>query len=309
MAHTHSPAHGAGVSHTHHHHDHGTPGSITFAIAVLLNVGFVAAEAVVGTIAGSLALVADAGHNLSDVLGLLLAWGAVLLAKRRPTGRRTYGMRRATILASLANAVVLLVAVGGIVWEALRRFAEPQPVAGELVLWTAAAGILINGATALLFAAGRKGDLNTRGAFLHMAADAGVSLGVVVSGLAIMLTGWGWLDPATSLVVAAVILWGTWGLLRESVDLALDAVPHGVDAGSIDSYLRALPGVGSVHDLHVWALSTTETALTAHLVVPTCQDGDALLRLARGELHDRFGIEHATLQVETLDCAHCCRRS
>jgi cobalt-zinc-cadmium efflux system protein len=304
MAHAHHHAHG----HSHAHH-HGTPGSRTFAVAVVLNLGFVAAEALVGTLAGSLALVADAGHNLSDVLGLLLAWGAVLLARRRPSARHTYGMRRGTILAALANAVVLLVAVGGIVWEALRRFGEPQPVAGELVLWTAAAGILINGATALLFAAGRKGDLNTRGAFLHMAADAAVSLGVLLSGLAIALTGMSWLDPATSLVVAAVILVGTWGLLRESVDLALDAAPQGVDTAGIQRYLGGLPGVGGVHDLHVWALSTTETALTAHLVVPTDQDGDRLLRQVRADLHDRFGIEHATLQLETADCDHCCGRT
>jgi cobalt-zinc-cadmium efflux system protein len=297
------------MAHTHHHgHSHGTPGSRTFALAVTLNLGFVAVEALVGTFAGSLALVADAGHNLSDVLGLLLAWGAVLLARRQPSGRHTYGMRRATILAALVNAVVLLVAVGGIVWEALRRFGDPQPVAGNLVLWTAAAGIVVNGATALLFAAGRESDLNTRGAFLHMAADAGVSLGVLLSGLAIIVTGAAWLDPATSLVVAAVILVGTWGLLRESLDLALDAAPQGMDTGGIRSYLRDLPGVGGVHDLHVWALSTTETALTAHLVVGSPHDGDDLLRRARAELHDRFGIEHATLQVETADCDHCCGR-
>lgn len=307
-SHAHGHGHGTGASHTPHHHHHGTPGGRTFAAAVLLNLGFVAAEATVGTISGSLALVADAGHNLSDVLGLLLAWGAVALARRRPTQTHTYGLRRGTILAALANAVVLLVAVGGIVWEAVRRFAEPEPVAGQLVLITAAVGIVVNGATALMFAAGRKGDLNTRGAFLHMAADAAVSLGVVLSGLAIALTGWAWIDPATSLVVAAIILIGTWGLLRESLSLALDAAPPTVDTGGIRAYLGGLPGVGGVHDLHIWALSTTETALTAHLVVAPGHGGDALLRQAREDLHDRFGIEHATLQLEGADCDHCCGR-
>ncbi|MEN9935210.1 MAG: hypothetical protein RLZZ387_1789 [Chloroflexota bacterium] len=303
MAHHH---HGHGSGHGHHHHS--TPGGRTFALAVLLNLVFVLAEAVAGYVSGSLALVADASHNLSDVLGLLLAWGAVVLARRRPTGRHTYGLRRATILAALANAVTLLVVVGGIAWEAVRRFSEPQPVAGQLVIWTAAAGIVINGATALLFAAGRKGDLNTRGAFLHMAADAAVSLGVVVSGIALALTGWAWIDPAVSLVVAGIILWGTWGLLRESLDLALDAAPQGVSTSDISSYLRTLPEVSGVHDLHVWALSTTETALTAHLVVPPERANDTLLRQVRSDLHDRFGIEHATLQLEAADCDKCCTR-
>ncbi|HWQ12809.1 MAG TPA: cation diffusion facilitator family transporter [Roseiflexaceae bacterium] len=294
--------------HGHHHHHHGEAAGRAFAIGVLLNIAFVAAEAAAGYLSGSLALIADAGHNLSDVLGLLLAWGAALLARRRPSGRHTYGMRRATILAALANAVTLLVVVGGIAWEALRRFGEPQPVAGALVIGTAAAGILVNGATALLFLAGRTRDLNVRGAFLHMAADAGVSLGVVVSGLAMLLTGWAWLDPAVSLAVAGVILVGSWGLLRESVDLALDAVPQGVDASRIRAYLGGLPDVRGVHDLHVWALSTTETALTAHLVVAAGHSGDGLLHQIRSDLHDRFGVEHATLQVETLDCERCCGR-
>ena len=300
-------------------HDHGAGGSghshapanysRAFAIGVALNVGFVVVEAAFGFLSGSLALVADAGHNLSDVLGLLLAWGASILVRRRPTLRRTYGLRRSSILAALLNAVFLLLAIGAIGWEALARFAHPAPVAGGTVIWVALIGIVINGATALLFFSGRKGDLNIRGAFLHMAADAGVSLGVVIAGLAILLTGWPWLDPAVSLAIVAIIFVGTWGLLRDSVNLALDAVPEGIDAAAVGDYLAALPGVAAVHDLHIWAMSTTETALTAHLVIPRAGDGDALLARASAELHDRFGIEHPTLQVERGDPAHPCARA
>ncbi|MGN6699615.1 MAG: cation diffusion facilitator family transporter [Thermomicrobiales bacterium] len=299
MAHAHG--------HQHHGHSHG-PASYgrAFAIGMALNIGFVIIEAVYGKLAGSLALVADAGHNLSDVLGLGLAWGAAVLAQRRPTARRTYGLRRTSILAALANAIILLVAVGGIAWEAIRRLQTPDHVGGVTVIWVAAIGIVVNIGTALLFLRGRHTDLNIRGAFLHMAADAAVSLGVVLAGIAIVLTGQGWIDPAVSLAIVVVILAGTWGLLRDSVNLALDAVPEQIDVAAVESYLRALPQVQDVHDLHIWAMSTTETALTAHLVRPASALDDGLLARASAELHDRFGIEHATLQVETGDPAHPC---
>ncbi|MGN6755820.1 MAG: cation diffusion facilitator family transporter [Thermomicrobiales bacterium] len=299
MAHAHG--------HQHHGHSHG-PASYgrAFAIGMALNIGFVIIEAVYGKLAGSLALVADAGHNLSDVLGLGLAWGAAVLAQRRPTVRRTYGLRRTSILAALANAIILLVAVGGIAWEAIRRLQTPDHVGGVTVIWVAAIGIVVNIGTALLFLRGRHTDLNIRGAFLHMAADAAVSLGVVLAGIAIVLTGQGWIDPAVSLAIVVVILAGTWGLLRDSVNLALDAVPEQIDVAAVESYLRALPQVQDVHDLHIWAMSTTETALTAHLVRPASALDDGLLARASAELHDRFGIEHATLQVETGDPAHPC---
>ena len=289
----------------HHHEPQGGSGR-AFALGVALNLGFVAVEAGMGVIAGSIALLADAGHNLSDVLGLLLAWGAAVLARRVPTERRTYGLRRSTTLAALLNAVLLLVAIGAIGWEALRRFHHPEPVEGWTVIWTAVAGIAVNTATALLFRKGRERDINIRGAFLHMAADAGVSLGVVLAGGLILATGWSWIDPVISLGIVAVILVGTWGLLRDSVNLALDAVPEGVDLPAIRTHLEGLPGVSQVHDLHIWGMSTTETALTAHLVRPGGQADDAFLQDAARELHDRFDIEHATLQVEAGDPAHPC---
>lgn len=290
-----------------HHHDH-APKSYgrAFAIGVGLNMAFVLIEAFYGYRAHSLALIADAGHNLSDVLGLLLAWGASILALRQPTPRRTYGLRRSSILAALINAVVLLIAIGGIAWEAVRRFSAPSSVEGGTVIWVAAIGIVINAATAWLFVAGQKEDLNIRGAFLHMAADAGVSLGVVLAGFAILATGWQWLDPVVSLIIVAVILVGTWGLLRDSVNLALDAVPENVDETRVQTYLASLPDVSDVHDLHIWGMSTTETALTAHLVLRFSNGGDALLHRVCKELHDQFGIEHATLQVETGDPAFPC---
>jgi cobalt-zinc-cadmium efflux system protein len=283
---------------TKHAHSH-APADFgrAFVIGIVLNTVFVVFEVVYGSLAKSLALVADAGHNASDVLGLLLAWGAYLVAKRRPSQKHTYGLRRSSILAALTNAVLLLIALGVIVWEAVHRLAQPAPVAGGTVIWVAALGIAVNGVTAYLFASGRKGDLNLRGAFQHMFADALVSAGVVVSGLVILLTGWNWLDPAVSLVLAAVILSGTWGLLRESLDLALDAVPEGVELSEVKSFLTAQPGVSGVHDLHVWGMSTTETALTAHLVVPGGLRDEDLQHL-RHELHEHFGVEHATLQIE-----------
>ena len=297
MTHDHAAHEHAGHSHGHGHNHAPADFGRAFLIGTLLNMAFVIAEVVYGTLAKSLALVADAGHNASDVLGLLLAWGAYLVAKRRPSQKHTYGLRRSSILASLTNAVLLLVALGAIIWEAVHRFSQPAPVAGGTVIWVAALGIAINGLTAYLFASGRKGDLNLRGAFQHMLADAVVSAGVVVAGIVILFTGWNWLDPLVSLVLAAVILYGTWGLLRESLDLALDAVPESVDLNEVKSFLTAQPGVSGVHDLHVWGMSTTETALTVHLVVP---DGlqDEHLQHLRHELHEQFGVEHATVQIE-----------
>ncbi len=287
--------------HSHHHGpvDH----NAAFAIGVTLNLLFVVTEAVFGVFAHSLALLADAGHNLSDVFGLLLAWGASYLSRRLPTVRRTYGLRRSSILAALFNALFLLIAIGGIAWEAVRRFGDPQPVQGGTVMWVAGVGIVINTATALLFMSGRKSDLNIRGAFLHMAADAAVSAGVVVAGLVMLATGWLWLDPVVSLVIAAVIFAGTWGLLRDSVNLALDAVPEGIDVPQVRRYLESLPNVVAVHDLHIWGMSTTETALTAHLVMREAVINDDLLRRAAAELREKFGIEHATLQLETAALA------
>ena len=286
----------------HHGHDHGVAGnSRSFALGMVLNLLFLVFEVAFGLRAHSLALIADAGHNLGDVLGLGLAWGATELARRPPTRRHTYGLRRGSILAALGNALLLLVAVGGISWEAIQRLMHPQPVAGETVMLVAAVGVAVNGLTALLFVAGRRRDLNVRGAFLHMLSDALISGGVVLAGIAIQITGRAWLDPAVSLAVGVVIVWGTWSLLKESLRLALDAVPEGIDLPSIEQYLESLPGVTAVHDLHVWAMSTTETALTAHLVKPDARVDDALLaRLAR-ELHDRFGIEHTTIQLECVE--------
>lgn len=299
--HDHGHAHGLGGHHHHAPKDFGR----AFAVGVILNTGFVVAEVAAGLWFGSLALLADAGHNLSDVMSLLLAWGAVALAKRQPSGRRTYGLRKATILASLANAILLLVAVGAIISEAIRRFSEPTEVAAAPVMIVAAIGVVINTATALMFMGGAKGDLNIRGAFLHMAADAAVSLAVVIGAGVIALTSLYWLDPALSLLIVAVILIGTWGLLRDSVDLALDAAPRGTDVEAVRAWLNALPGVTGVHDLHIWAMSTTETALTAHITRPENSEPDAFLHAACEGLQDRFGIGHATLQVEMGEAAHC----
>jgi cobalt-zinc-cadmium efflux system protein len=281
----------------------------TFALATALNVVFVAAEAGTGLWSHSLSLLADAGHNLSDVLGLVLAWVAVVLARRAPTSRRSYGLRKGTILASLTNAVVLLVAVGVIVSEAVRRIAHPEPIAAGPVMLVAALGVALNTGTAMLFMAGRKGDINVRGAFLHMAADAAVSAGVVISAFIISRTGWQWVDPAVGLAIAAVIVFGTWGLLRESLDMALDATPRGIDPKAVMAWLGQRPGVTEVHDLHIWAMSTTETALTAHLIRPSAETDanapDDFLHDACAGLSERFGIGHVTLQVERGDGAHC----
>ncbi len=302
-------------AHAHHGHHHHAPANYdrAFAVGVLLNVIFVGLEFSFGFFANSLALIADAGHNLSDVLGLLLAWGASVLARRLPTSKRTYGMRRASILAALGNAALLFVAVGGIAWEAVRRFANPAPVESGIVMAVAAVGIVINTITALMFMRGSHNDLNLRGAFLHMAADALVSLGVVIAGLMILMTNWLWLDPVTSLIIVAVIIWGTWGLAKESLDLALDAVPQGINPTTVRQYLLALPGVNDVHDLHIWALSTTEPALTAHLVVEDTKENNALITKVQRDLHDKFGIEHTTLQLEhdtdSRSCQGCDAKS
>jgi cobalt-zinc-cadmium efflux system protein len=304
--------HDVAHSHRHHavHHSEGRHGDRLgrrFALGVALNLGFVVLEAIYGILANSLSLLADAGHNLSDVLGLVLAWAATILARRQPTERRTYGMRKSTIMASLTNAVLLLVVSGALAWEAVRRFAAPEPVAETEVMVVAAIGVVINGATALLFAAGRERDLNIRGAFLHMAADAAISLGVVISALAIVATGWLWLDPATSLVIVAIIAVGTWSLLRDSLDLALDAVPAGIDPEAVEAYLGGLAGVTAVHDLHIWAMSTTEAALTVHLVRPGAGTDDAWLADITETLRQRFAIPHATIQVENGDGPEACR--
>jgi len=278
-----------------------------FAVGIALNLGFVLVEAAAGLLTHSLALLADAGHTLGDVLGLLLAWGAGRLALRPPSARRTYGLRRTTIFAALANAMLLLVAVGAIAMEAARRLAHPGPVAGLPVLLVAAAGMAVNGTTAWLFRAGRRHDLNLRGAFLHMAADAAVSLGVVVTGVILLFAHWWWLDPAVSLAIGAVIAIGTRGLLREALDLAMDAVPAGIDPGAVEAWLAALPGVAAVHDLHIWGMSTSEAALTVHLVVePGAFDDAALARAAAG-LRERFGIVHTTIQVGHGDPPAPCR--
>ena len=295
----------------HHTHNHGhshAPANYNraFAAGVALNVVYIVVEATYGILADSLALLADAGHNLSDVLGLLLAWGANYLSQRKPTGRHTYGWRKSTILAALTNAIILLVAMGGIAWEAVQRFSDPLPVAGKTIIIIAAIGVVINTATALLFLSGRKQDLNIRGAFLHMAADAGVSAGVVLAGVVILSTGWLWIDPAVSLIITAIILVGTWGLLRDSFNLALDAVPAGIDPEAVKSYLSDLPGVIDVHHLHIWAMSTSENALTVHLHKPDASDDDSLIEQAGRELRERFGIEHITIQWERRpELDHC----
>ena len=286
-------------------HDHGSghahqPADLgrAFLIGIMLNLGFVAIEATYGILANSVALLADASHNLSDVLGLFAAWTAATLAKRVASATYTYRLRRATILAALFNAVLLLVAVGAIALEAISRLRAPEPVASGAVMAVAAIGIVVNGVTAWLFARGRKGEINIRGAFLHMTTDAAVSAGVVVAALVVGLTGWTWLDPVTSLVIVVVILFGTWSLLRDSVGLSLDRAPDGIDHGEVEAALAALPGVARVHHVHIWPLSTSEAALTAHLVIPVGYPGDAFLHETNAMLHDKFEIGHVTLQIE-----------
>jgi cobalt-zinc-cadmium efflux system protein len=300
-----------GHGHAHHGHGHGhvhAPANfgLAFAVGIGLNLGFVVVEAAYGFIANSMALLADAGHNLSDVLGLALAWGGTILAKRPPSRRFSYGLRGATILAALANAIILLVAVGFIVYNAVIRLIIPDLVHGETVIVVAAIGIVINGITAWMFARGRRRDINIRGAYLHMVADALVSAGVVIAGVLIASTGWLWIDPVTSLLVAALIFLATADMARESAGMALAGVPRSVDPDAVEAQLAGLPGVARVHDLHIWPMSTTETVLTAHLIIPEGHPGDAFLAEARRLLHERFGIGHITLQIETgADCDGC----
>lgn len=302
--HVHAHAHGHGHGHV-HGRLHGGAFTRAFAIGSALNLVYVAVEATMGWQLDSVALLADAGHNLSDVLALLLAWGGAALAQRAPTARHSYGLRGSTILAALANAVLLLLVIGAVAWEAIGRLRAPAPVAGGTVAMVAAFGILVNGATAFAFMRGRDTDLNVRGAYLHMLADAGVSAAVVAGGLTMRATGWLWIDPVMSLIVVLVIGVSTWGLLRDSVNLALHAAPAGIDPQAVQHYLESLPGVEAVHDLHVWGMSTTDTALTAHLVRPNVADDDAFLRDVAQALHDRFAIEHVTLQVERCASPPC----
>jgi cobalt-zinc-cadmium efflux system protein len=301
------------MSSPHDDHDHRAPGHVqghvhapanfgrAFAVAAVLNITLVVVQVIYGWKANSVALLADAGHNFGDVLGLLMAWGAHSVAEWQPTRRYTYGFRSASILAAFLNSLILLVATGAIAWEALRRFSEPGEVAGTTVMVVAGIGIVVNGISAGLLMAGRKGDLNIRGAFLHLVGDAAVSAGVVGAGAVIHVTQWYWLDPAASLVISAFTVWGTWGLLRQSFKLSLAAVPDNINQSTVENCLRTLPGVTDVHDLHIWAMSTTETALTAHLVRPGAGLDDAFLSAACDALAQRFGIRHATLQIEAGD--------
>ena len=292
--------------HGRHSHSPGTAAGAVLALGIALNLGFVAVEAGFGVIGHSTALLADAGHNLSDVLGLAAAWGAGALMRRRPSGRYTYGLRSSSILVALFNAIILLITVGAIILEAIQRLAAPQPVAGVMVMIVAAVGIAVNGLTAVLLFGHGRNNLNLRGAFLHMAADAAVSLGVVIAAGIILLTGWLWLDPAVSLVIAIVIVAATWRLLRQSLDMALDAVPAGIDAAAVRRHLGRIAGVAAVHDLHIWPMSTTETALTCHLVMPAGHPGDQVLARVAEELRRQFAIGHVTIQVETGDPEHPC---
>jgi cobalt-zinc-cadmium efflux system protein len=294
--------------HSHGHHRHGRTQvnyGRAFAIGIAANLAYLGGEAIAGVYSGSLALLADAGHNLADVLGLALSWGAAVLSRRQPSGRFTYGLRSSSILAALANAIILLMVTGGIAWEAIWRISHPVQVASGIIMAVAAIGILVNGGTALLFSSGA-GDLNVKSAFLHLAADALVTAGVVAAGIVIWLTNWLWLDPLVSLIVSAVIVFGTWGLLKSAVGLALDAVPEGLDAVAVRAHLLALPGVAGLHDLHIWGMSTTETALTCHLIMPAGHPGDAVLNEMVQQLNRRFGIQHATIQIELADSEEAC---
>ena len=306
--HSHASAgsHCDGHSHCHAHGVAPADFDRAMFLGVGLNAAFVIVEIACGVLAGSLALVADAGHNAGDVVGLLLAWGASHLARRPPTQRYTWGYRRSTIYAALANAVLLLTACGAILWEAVHRLREPAAVAGPTVIAVAAVGVLINGLTAMLFMRGAGRDANVRGAYLHMAADAAVSAGVVVAGIAIAATGWNWIDPLVSIAITLAIVVGTWGLFRESLDLALDAVPRGLDPQAVTDLLAGIPGVSEVHDLHVWNASTSEISLTVHLVVPEARQHEGVLAQASADLRSRFGVAHTTIQLECEDAGREC---
>lgn len=291
------------------HHSAPSNLNFVFAFGVALNLTIVVLQTGYGIVAHSTALLADAGHNLGDVLSLLVAWGAATLAKRPPTERFTYGLRSTSIMAALFNALFLLVVMGGIAWEAIRRLSEPVQVEGRVVMAVAATAIVINGISAWLFAPGRHGDINIRGAFMHMLSDALVSLGVVIAGGLIVLTGWVWLDPIATLVIVAVIVFGTWNLLKDSFHMALAGVPSGIDSGKVREFLSDLPGVSRVHDLHIWPLSTTHTALTCHLVMPDGHPGDQFTSKIAERLFSQFNIEHSTLQIELSEEADCRQRS
>ncbi|MGZ3742817.1 MAG: cation diffusion facilitator family transporter [Pseudobdellovibrionaceae bacterium] len=301
QGHSHSHSHTHGHAHSHAHAQGPRSFNKAFAIGIFLNFIFVIAEASYGFISKSLALVADASHNLSDVVGLMLAWAALWLSRRKPSARFTYGLRRSSILAALTNAVLLLIAVGGITWEAVRRFWDPTPVQTGMVMSVAFVGILINGLTAYFFMSGRKEDINIRGAYLHMATDALVSVGVVVAGFLIQQTQWMWIDPALSIFISIIITAGTWSLLKESVNMAMDAVPAGIHLPHVREYFISIQGVQEVHDLHVWPMSTTETALTVHLVIPKALQTDELLAKMSQDLKENFKIDHPTIQMETGD--------
>ena len=314
--HSHAPAKAKAHGHDHHghdhghgHHHHGDPNNMgrAFAIAIVLNTVFVGVEFFYGFLANSTALMADAGHNLSDVLGLMLAWGAAILAKRAPNGRYTYGLRSSSMLAAMFNAMLLMVACGGIAWEAVQQLLHPDPVAGLTVSVVAGVGILINGFSAWLFMAGSKDDINIRGAYLHMAADAAISLGVLVAGVIVRYSGWNWVDPAVSMLIVAIIVYSTWSLLTQSMRMMLAAVPDNVDRAEIEQFLRSRPGVTEVHDLHIWAVSTTETALTAQLVTPSGHPGDHAMDEISKALRDDHAVQHSTLQVRLGATSHeCC---
>lgn len=297
--HDHSHDHGH-HGHTHGHHHHVSNFGRAFAIGIALNLAFVGIEATYGFFSNSLALLSDAGHNLSDVLGLVLAWFATWLARRRPTAQFTYGLRSSSILVAVVNAFILLVAVGGIIWEAILRFQSPAPIDSHVVIIVAGIGIFVNGFTAYLFSSGQ-GDLNIRGAFLHMLADALISLGVVIAGFAMLKTGLMWIDPVVSIVISLVIVWGTWGLLKDSVSMALAGVPEGIDRGEVETFLLSHDDIVRVHDLHIWALSTSQTALTAHLVRKSAELPDRFLFHLGQELNEKFSIGHVTLQIERGD--------
>lgn len=290
-----------------HSHDRKLDLGRAFILGIALNGAFVVVESVAGVFAHSTALLADAAHNLSDVLGLAMAWGASTLARRNPSKRHTYGFRRSTVLAALANAVLLLAAVGAVTWEAIGRLQSPHEPHGGTMMWVAAVGVVVNGVSALLFRKRSEGDANVRGAFLHLAADAAVSAGVVVAGAILWTTGRSWVDPATSLLVCAVVLFGTWRLLLDALHLAMDGVPRGIELDEVREFLAGLPDVEAIHDLHVWAMSTTEVALTAHVVMPWRDCPPAFLTGLEHELEDRFGIAHTTIQIEPSKDNACAR--
>ncbi len=294
MSHNHSHAHSSTVSY-----------GRAFAIGIALNVGFVVVEVIYGLLANSSALLADAIHNASDVLSLAFAWSAAWLATRRPKGKYTYGLRKTTILVSILNALLLFGAMAAICWDAISKIKNPEPVASIQVMWVAGIGVVVNTLTALLFMKGQKHDLNIRGAFLHMVADAGISVGVVIAGLLITLTGMLWIDPIISFVIIIVVLWGTWHLFTDSIDLALDAVPRQVDLEKVRNFLLDQNGVTGIHDLHIWAMSTTAVALTAHLVMPRGHD-DGFIRNLQHQLNERFSIGHTTFQIEQQDISESC---